>query len=76
MATNNPDDPRPQALPRNGCSRWADLKPFIPVRRETWRKLCLNGRAPKAAKLSLRCTVRNNADVHRWLADPVGYRAE
>ncbi|MFM0566942.1 transcriptional regulator [Paraburkholderia caledonica] len=75
MAPKTTEISRPQALPLNGCSRWADLEPFIPVGRETWRKLCLSGRAPKPVKLSLRCTVWNNAEVHRWLVDPTGYSA-
>lgn len=76
MATTKTEDTRPQSLPLNGYSRWADLEPFIPVGRETWRKLCLSGRAPKPVHLSLRCTAYSNPEVHRWLADPLGYRAE
>ncbi|CAD6548791.1 hypothetical protein LMG28727_04892 [Paraburkholderia kirstenboschensis] len=76
MAPKTTEVTRPQALPLNGCSRWADLEPFIPVGRETWRKLCLSGRAPKPVKLSLRCTVWNNAEVHIWLSAPAAYSAE
>jgi predicted DNA-binding transcriptional regulator AlpA len=63
-------------LPRDGHSRWKQLAPFLGVSRETWRKLCLAGRAPRPIALSARCTVWKNAQVHQWLADPTNYRAE
>jgi prophage regulatory protein len=62
------------ALPQIGMSRWQQLRHVIPVGRETWRKLCLAGKAPSPIRLSERCTMYSNADVHRWLADPVGFR--
>lgn len=66
----------PPALPIVGMSRWQQLRHFVPVSRETWRKLGLAGRAPAAIRLSDRCSLYPNTEVHRWLADPVGYRAE
>lgn len=63
-------------LPRDGMSRWQQLSHFVPVSRETWRKLGLAGRAPAAIRLSERCSLYPNAEVHRWLADPIGYRQE
>jgi predicted DNA-binding transcriptional regulator AlpA len=65
-----------QTLPQVGHSRWAQLAPFVGVSRETWRKLCLAGRAPRPIQLSLRCTVWKNDEVHAYLADPLGYRRE
>lgn len=65
----------PLTLPRIGHSRFSGIKPFIPVCAETWRKLCLAGKAPRPIKLSKRCTVYSNEEIHRWLADPIGYRA-
>jgi predicted DNA-binding transcriptional regulator AlpA len=62
------------ALPPVGMSRWQQLDQIVPVSRETWRKLCLAKRAPAPIRLSERCTMYANAEVHRWLADPVGYR--
>jgi hypothetical protein len=32
------------------------------------------GKAPKAIRLSARCTMYSNAEVHRWLADPLHTR--
>lgn len=61
-------------LPLVGHSRWRQLEPFVAVSRETWRKLCIAGLAPKPIRLSSRCTVWRNSDVHAYLSDPVGYR--
>ena len=62
------------ALPLVGLSRWDQIAPFVGVSRETWRKRCLEGRAPQPIQLTLRCTVWKNDEVHRWMADPLGYR--
>ena len=64
----------PSPIPQIGMSCWKQLQPAIPVSRETWRKLVIGGKAPRAVRLSSRCTMYSNAEVHRWLADPVGYR--
>jgi prophage regulatory protein len=76
MATKQSDDFRPKSLPLVGRSRWTQIQPFLPVCRETWRTMCRAGKAPKPVRLSPRCTVWDNVEVHRWLADPLGYRAE
>jgi prophage regulatory protein len=52
------------------------IQPFLPVCRETWRTMCREGRAPKPVRLSPRCTVWDNTQIHAWLADLLGYRAE
>ncbi|MCA7966632.1 AlpA family phage regulatory protein [Burkholderia cenocepacia] len=61
-------------LPLVGISRWNQIAPFVGVSRETWRKRYLEGRAPQPIQLTQRCTVWRNEEVHRWLADPLGYR--
>lgn len=66
----------PQTLPIDGVSRFGQLGPFLPCSRETWRKLVLAKRAPQPIKIGERCTVYRNSEVHAWLADPAGYRAE
>lgn len=63
-----------ETLPLVGLSRWHQIAPFVGVSRETWRKLCKAGRAPKPIRLSERCTVYNNKEVHRYLLDPLEYR--
>ncbi|AVA36301.1 helix-turn-helix transcriptional regulator [Cupriavidus metallidurans] len=70
-----PEASRPLALPRDGYSRFRQLQPFLPVSRETWRKLSRDGRAPAPVRLGTRCTVWKNSDVHQWLSDPLNYRA-
>lgn len=62
-------------LPLIGLSSWSQIAPFVSVSRETWRKRCREGRAPQPIRLSQRRTLYRNEEVHRWLADPVGYRA-
>jgi prophage regulatory protein len=66
----------PETLPQIGMSRWEQLRHFIPVSRESWRKLVIAGKAPQPVKLSERCTMYPNAEIHRWIADPANYRAE
>jgi len=66
---------QPPTLPTVGMCRWDTLSQFVPISRESWRKLVNAGKAPKPVKLSERCTMYPNAEVHRWLADPAGYRA-
>lgn len=63
----------PQALPQTGKLRWSQLEPFMPISRETWRKLSLEGKAPPSIRFSVRCTMWDASEVHRWLADPMAY---
>ncbi len=66
--------PASGALPYVGMSKWNQLSPFVAVSREKWRQLVLAGKAPAPHRLSERCTMYPNIEVHRWLADPVNYR--
>lgn len=63
-------------LPLVGISRWNQIAPFVGVSPETWRKRCLEGRAPQPIQLTQRRTVWKNKEVHRGLADPLAYRAQ
>jgi predicted DNA-binding transcriptional regulator AlpA len=63
-------------LPLVGHSRWAQIAPFVGVSRETWRKLCLAGKAPQPIRLSPRCTVWRNDQLHAYLARPLTYRVQ
>ncbi|PIL46535.1 transcriptional regulator [Massilia eurypsychrophila] len=76
MASNARVKHPPATLPEVGMSRWEQLRHFIPVGRETWRQLTLAGKAPKPIRLSERCTMFDNVEVHRWLAAPTEFRAE
>ena len=64
------------SLPLVGMSRWLQLQHIIPVSREKWRQLVNAGRAPAPVRISERCTMYPNAEVHRWLADPIAYRQQ
>ncbi|MGL4767203.1 MAG: helix-turn-helix transcriptional regulator [Formosimonas sp.] len=63
-------------LPRDGMSRFAQIKPFIPVSREKWRQLVRAGKAPQPTYLSSACALYRNSDIHTWLADPLAYSVE
>jgi prophage regulatory protein len=63
-------------LPENGLSRWQQLKDFVPLSRETVRLREIEGKFPRRIRLTEHCTLWDNAEIHRWLADPIGYRAD
>jgi prophage regulatory protein len=65
----------PATLPKDGVSRFNQIEPFLPFSKETWRKLVNAKKAPQPTKLGSRCTVYQNAEVHRWFADPANYQA-
>lgn len=63
-------------LPTVGQSRFAQIRPFLPISREKFRQLSKAGKAPKPTRLGVRCTFYDNAEVHRWLKDPQNYKVE
>lgn len=63
----------PEALPSIGKSRWSKIAGFSPVCREKFRTLSKQGRAPQPERMGIRCTYYDNAEVLRWLADPLNY---
>lgn len=65
----------PETLPLIGKSHWSKIKYFSPVSREKFRQLYLEGRAPAPERMGSRCTYHDNAELHKWLADPLNYRA-
>lgn len=68
--------PSPPTLPSIGKSRFKDFALFCPISREKFRQLSLEGRAPKPERLGIRCTYYDNAELHRWLADPINYHVK
>ncbi|CAJ3516422.1 phage transcriptional regulator AlpA [Burkholderia pseudomallei] len=82
MASKNHNVPQangtqsePQSLPLDGFTRWADLKRIVPMSHEAVRLREIAGRFPKRVQLgSARCVAWPNREIHRWLADPAGYR--
>ena len=75
-ATSKAQPIPPKELPTDGMSRYRALSSYIPVSREKWRTLVREGKAPQPIRLSERCVMYRNSDVHEWLKDPVNYRAE
>ncbi|MBN3850144.1 AlpA family phage regulatory protein [Paraburkholderia sp. Ac-20342] len=66
-----------RALPLDGFTRWSELKHIIPLSHESIRQRELKGCFPKRVQLgSARCVAWSNREIHRWLSDPAGYRAE
>ncbi len=76
MTAKKQQTQEPAILPQTGKSRWSQAKKFLPVSREKFRQLSKAGRAPQPERLGVRCTFYDNSELHRWLKDPVGYRAE
>lgn len=68
----------PTPLLPGGLSRFNDIKPYLPVSRETWRLLVKAGRAPQSFRLNppSRCTVWQNDEVNAWLANPAAFSVE
>jgi len=64
----------PAQLPPVGQSRWEQIAPFVGMCRVRWQQLGREGRAPKPVRLTSRMTLYPNAEVHRWIADPAGYK--
>lgn len=67
--------PQPPTLPYVGKSRWSQVKPFSPICLGTFLKLSKEGRAPQPERLGCRAVFFDNAELHKWLADPAGYVA-
>jgi len=65
--------PEAKTLPADGYSRWAQLKNFVPISRETVRVRELAGKFPKRVSLGKRCAAWPNREIHRWMADPENY---
>ena len=64
----------PPTLPSIGKLRWTKIAPFAPYCYETFRKYSAEGRAPKPERMNCRLTLYDATEVHRWLADPIGYK--
>jgi prophage regulatory protein len=68
--------PERHYLPQDGYSRWETLKQFVPFGREACRLREKDGRFPQRLRFGSRCSAWSNAEIHKWLADPEGYRAD
>ena len=76
MTAHNKQIPTPEVLPATGHSRWSQIKKYSPYSREKFRQLSIAGRAPQPIRDGVRCTYYRNEEIHKWLANPLGYRVE
>lgn len=76
MSTTPTTAAQPATLPTIGKSRFKQIQPFLPISREKFRQLVRQGKAPQPVYLGSRCAMYSNAELHKFLADPVNYRAE
>ncbi|MHB9838493.1 helix-turn-helix transcriptional regulator [Paraburkholderia terrae] len=70
------DQPAIPVLPSIGFSQWAQIAPFVPMGRETWRKLVRAGKAPQPTYFSKTCAAYRNSEILEYLADPLNYTAD
>lgn len=75
LETADSGQPAEPTLPRIGRSKFSQIEPFIGMCRESWRKLGIAGKAPRPVRLTGSCSLYDNAEVHRWIADPAAYGA-
>ena len=64
---------QPAVLPLTGKSRYSTFSAFCPFSREKFRQLAKAGKAPQPERMGVRCTYYDNAELHRFLADPINY---
>lgn len=65
-----------ETLPKIGMSRFSQFKKFLPLSREKFRQLSKAGKAPQAIRMGSRLTMYSNEELHRFLANPLGYEME
>ena len=65
-----------ETLPKIGMSRFSQFKKFLPLSREKFRQLSKAGKAPKGIRMGSRLTMYSNEELHRFLANPIGYELE
>lgn len=63
-------------LPQHGFSRWNQISSLVGVSKSQFRSMVLSQKAPQPTQLSTRVTVYSNAELHKWFADPLAYKAE
>lgn len=72
MSIKNPSQEL-DTLPKIGMSRFSQFKKFLPLSREKFRQLSKAGKAPKGIRMGSRLTMYSNEELHRFLANPLGY---
>jgi len=63
-------------LPKIGMSRFSSFKSYLPFSREKFRQLSKAGKAPQPIRMGSRLTMYSNKEIHRFIANPLGYMSE
>ncbi len=75
-SSNTPAAEPAPTLPMIGMSRFKQIQPFLPISSERFRQLVRDQKAPQPTYLGSRCAMYKNSELHKFLADPLNYRAE
>lgn len=62
-------------FPETGFSRWVDARPFVRRSREWVRLKEAAGLFPRGVRTSQNEKLWPNAELKRWMRDPIAYRA-
>lgn len=62
-------------IPLTGKVRWNQIAAYMPISKETARKLSIDGKFPPRIRFSTRCTMFDAAEINRWLESPQTYTA-
>jgi prophage regulatory protein len=65
-----------ETLPYIGMSRFSQFKRFLPLSKEKFRQLSKAGKAPQPLRMGVRLTMYSNAELHRFLSNPLEYVSE
>lgn len=65
-ATNKP------TLPKDGLSRFNDIRHLIPMSRSTVWRMVKQGKFPKPTRITSHCTVWKNSEVLAWIEQQGG----
>lgn len=65
-----------ETLPLIGMSRFSQFKKFLPLSKEKFRQLSKQGKAPQGIRMGTRLTMYSNEEIHKFLANPLGYELE
>ena len=76
MSNTNPVAQPAPTLPTIGMSRFKQIQPFLPISSERFRQLVRDQKAPQPTYLGSQCAMYKNSELHKFLADPLNYRAE
>ncbi|ODQ34375.1 hypothetical protein BGV65_14555 [Burkholderia ubonensis] len=67
--------PNLDQFPSEGYSRWADARPFVRRSREWVRQKEAVGLFPRGIRTAQNERLWPNAELKRFIQDPIGYRA-